>query len=575
MTAFRYKPHWHFQVIAFVLSAAVFFEAKYTTTNAIDQQRVWPVAKDLPEYMQWHVDHAIQVSRRLQQPAYENICDFFESFIDNVPNGRDNCICQDHKIDCIHDEVCRGGVCTEAVEMMMSLRNNSHTEELSVTTCSLLPGFEETCLKVDIGSDRKILECTDATYGTLATEAKGCECNVCPENNGVQLDCSKHDPMAVTDGCIQVDTMNLTGAIPIFQSPFVNNVGNIQPIGTTEVTDWSPTPQSSTFAPNSCDQVRLLDELVSPDARDSCGCDEATISCHYGSVCSSKNGVCAGSVDISIDFSDGLLVTSCANYSDSFEEMCFDLIVSSDDQELSQCTGTYGGKECSCQVCEEGGRGVSIDCSEYNPLAITDGCQELTATQMFSTSDGPCGELEYVVNRMPEDTATCTCNGDSVNCEYAEVCREDDGICAAPVEMALTFEGKRSFSSCSEFTTDFERTCVEISIAGDRLLDECVSATYGGNTCFCEVCEDRTSVNIDCSIHKPLASTGGCQDVHLLDLSLLQLRPFVPEFRIDALQVMGSLGSGNDADSGAHNSFGRRLWAVGLLISFSVLFGVL
>lgn len=530
----------HFQRIHSVAAADNAFYSRALSDNV-----------DLAETMQWHIDHAMEVTRRLQSSS-ESICDFYESFIDKVPDGRDNCKCAQDTITCSYSMICQQNICAESVKMTMKMESTlANSTNLIVTTCSQQVGFEKTCLNVIVDEKQKLVQCTDATYGDFNSGGGGCQCSACPGTMSVSLDCSEHDPAAVTSGCIHVDTTNLTGAIPYYGSTLEYDNDKLQPLSSIKNTSWPQTAVNMILAQNRCDNFGLLDDLLSTDARKNCGCDDTVVSCQYGAVCS-ENGVCAASVDISMDFSDGLLVSSCANYTESFQEMCFDLMIASD-RNSSKCKGTYGGAECVCEVCQNGGRGVKLDCSEYHPLAVTNGCQEVAAVEMFTDVQGPCGDLQYAVQKIPENTATCECADGSVTCEFGEICRKDDGVCAAPVEMTFVFEGMRSVKSCSNFTTgEFEKTCVEISIGSDRLLDTCTSASYGGLPCSCKVCEDRASVNVDCSAYKPLASTGGCQNVHLMNLTSMELRPFVPEFRIDALQIIGTheeAHGGSSADS--------------------------
>jgi hypothetical protein len=59
-----------------------------------------------------------------------------------------------------------------------------------------------------------------------------------------------------------------------------------------------------------------------------------------------------------------------------------------------------------------------------------------------------------------------------------------------------------------------------------------------------------------------------------MDLTLLQLRPFVPEFRIDALQVMGTLSDGNEGGSSGAGARSPRHLVIALSILIT-LFGAI
>lgn len=548
----------------------------------------------LSDIMSSHIDHVLYMTRKLfplSTSNNNNICDYYESFIDTIPNGRIKCSCTEQQfIHCNHDQICYQQQCADSVTMTMTNTNNNG---LSMRTCSTSPGFEEVCLTVLIGNEEEesIQQCSIATY-----DGNVCHCDVCPDNNGIAVDCTDHHPMAFTNGCVEVDMSNLIGVIPMFDDNHLNKFNNnnnnndnnyneILELFFRNPSQKQPKQQlqqeqqeeeatvgegllmsnwevdKPDLSPNSCNDVVLLDDFIS-NGQEKCGCSDTLVSCHFDSVCSTNsNGdnVCAGGgVDLFMDFSDGLLVSSCANYTSTFEEMCFDLRISDGGDQFSHCTGTYGGKECLCEVCSGNtNKGVFLDCSQYNPTAITNGCQKVTATDMYLDTDGECGEYHFVVEQIPEDTATCNCNGTAVSCEFEMVCHKSEQLCARPAEITINFDGEASISSCSEYTSDFEETCVDISIGADRLLDECNSVTYGDKRCFCEICDDRASVSIDCSMYHPRATTGMCQPIHLIELNLMELRPFIPEFQID--NTLNALGTNSFKRNSGSTSFMMNL----------------
>jgi len=378
------------------------------------------------------------------------------------------------------------------------------------------------------------------------------------------------------DGC-QGLPEEIGPVMPDFRLKPPELVGNT---GTGGVVAVEKTPEIIVAIPDdkSCPIFSLIAAEI-PNANSFCGCTGPTsLSCYYTDIC--QDGRCADTVEVLTSITTGVNVKYCTEWRDDmgFQLTCADLEIGFD-QMLSGCNGaSYGGKQCKCKVCSDN-LSLDIDCSEHDPYAKTDGCQGLpeevgpvipafqlkpsslttnggvsSTTSTFGGGDTSCPLYNYLSDRITDIGSICGCDDDEVlNCRKQDVCAiNDDGLqsyrnngrektntCSDYVDVSIDIgDTDISVENCVTFdkdTANYEKTCATISILlGTKSginFDRCSSATYGddkNNRCLCRVCNDKESVEIDCSEYNPLAKTPGCQKIETV-----QLTPFVPNFNSD------------------------------------------
>jgi len=464
------------------------------------------------------------------------LCENYDRFVDGIERGRESCNCEGEIMHCHFDDINRETTGVESLELTLVLDFVDEEEKLSIRSCSNVTGYRETCFDIWIDSNEILHECRSATFGGDA-----CRCELCNSRRNVIINCAEHDPRAVSNGCGQVDITNLTGIVPHFEAASfrapVAFAGNRKKSNVTDDVVMQIDVDPETFGGRGstgaeagvfqCDNVEFLKYMVQ-NASTNCLCYGTAISCKFGTVCTEN--ACAASVNLNVELSDGIYLTSCVSYkADNFEDMCFDLHIDDKNKQKSHCTANYGRENCACDVCNNG-TGIQIDCSVYNPLATTNGCQKMAVMSLTPLQLGQCGDLKYVIDRIPNGKNICQCNGGSMaRCVFEETCVGDS--CSSSAELSLyQTENEFSMKSCTKVSDEFEETCIHFSIESDRLLGRCIGATYNESQCQCRVCGDRSSVYVNCADYHPSAVTEGCQDVHLMEVTLLQLVPFEPKF---------------------------------------------
>lgn len=143
-----------------------------------------------------------------------------------------------------------------------------------------------------------------------------------------------------------------------------------------------------------------------------------------------------------------------------------------------------------------------------------------------------CSGYELIIDEIPNGRDSCDCDGLSIHCLFHAVCQEgsDDPRCADAVMYEVSFEDDElTILSCAAIAEgNFLETCAKISLGPDLMLDQCIQASYGGEPCDCEVCEDRAGLSLDCTMYDERAQTD-CQS-----MALGQVSPMVHGFNHSA-----------------------------------------
>ena len=148
----------------------------------------------------------------------------------------------------------------------------------------------------------------------------------------------------------------------------------------------------------------------------------------------------------------------------------------------------------------------------------------LQETRHLQYEDMPdiCSGFEMIIDQIPNGRQSCDCDGIAIHCLFHAVCPEgvDDARCADAVVYEVSFEDDElTIMSCAAIAEgNFLETCAKISLGPTLMLDQCLYGSYGGEPCDCEVCEDRQSLSLDCTMHDPRAKTT-CQSMVLAEVS--------------------------------------------------------
>jgi hypothetical protein len=156
------------------------------------------------DQVQPHIENIVAASRSLLTPDEVlqslDVCGGFDLIADQIPNGKESCICQDSQVHCTLDGRCAEdrSICTDVVGMSFQfLVEDEQVNRMKLSACfTYTEEFEATCIETIIGEGQKLKACNGATYG-----GKNCLCAICGDEKSLALDCSSHHPMATSNGC--------------------------------------------------------------------------------------------------------------------------------------------------------------------------------------------------------------------------------------------------------------------------------------------------------------------------------------------------------------------------------------
>ena len=348
----------------------------------------------------------------------------------------------------------------------------------------------------------------------------------------------------------------------------------------------------------------------------SCDCagtveSSLSISCKYAtSVChDDAHGVrTCGKPQIAVSMVNGRIFSATSCVSEYFrgllplEDTCVFVDACRDDSETTfcDCTASYGGTICGeCRVCD-GGRALTVDCSNVNPEAVTRTCAAVDLDLDLSRGagavagfapvwDGFCSQLEAAAS--PTNNVVCDCTNSSISTtnsggggNFDITCSTKDTICVPGASIhcgkvasnVKVVEGVvKSVTACADYIdnddTDKDdpfvgQTCTEIDFCDSGNPDASLApqlcgcrATFNGDACSaCEICADGAALTLDCSNVRPQAVIAQCQAV-----SATSVYEFVPRYQPD---VVGDGGPGSNLQFGAGQSAARPLPGQGKLL---------
>lgn len=152
--------------------------------------------------------------------------------------------------------------------------------------------------------------------------------------------------------------------------------------------------------------VELTEQL---GVEGSCACDGEDgmqISCNFTKVCADGEDSLCGDVEMKLNFDSLSAVDAnvCIDFAkDIHPETCFTYKIPVAGQNIApECSATYGDKgTCKCTIDEK--LCISVDCSEFEPTAVTNTCQlvslggQVEATSLVMNFESPVVEQEDVV----------------------------------------------------------------------------------------------------------------------------------------------------------------------------------
>jgi hypothetical protein len=269
--------------------------------------------------------------------------------------------------------------------------------------------YLETCFHYEIPMADFSSQTCAASYG-----GNDCKCEI--TDFCVKVDCSAYLPGAVMDTCqhLQIvdsaDTAAFLLQFEIYQQNFdgfnFENINwenidwenlDVRNFDLDKIdwknTDWNITQWSELFSVNVNEDVvfpflqRAID--MSEGFASNCDCGGGleggfNIDCSFDEVCTDAS-LC-GSVNLTFGFDNVGAVDgkACVDFSnDAHLQTCFSYMIPiADSTSQPTCDATYGGEQCGCEIDEN--FCVKIDCSEYEPTAVTDSCQVIS----LQDSDG-------------------------------------------------------------------------------------------------------------------------------------------------------------------------------------------
>jgi len=298
-----------------------------------------------------------------------------------------------------------------------------------------------------------------------------------------------------------------------------------------------------------------------------------SISCEYTTaVCQdgdSDSRVC-GKPQIAVSLVDGRIFSATSCVSEYYRgltplaDTCVfvDACRNENEGAFCDCTASYGGKICGgCSICP-GGDAITVDCSDVNPEAISQQCTAVDldldlahgagAVAGFAPVwEGFCTQLEKAAS--PTNNVACDCSdavgsGDfDISCSTKKpVCVHRDAHCGQVASNVAVVDGAvQKVTACADYTTNPDnaaddvyagQTCTEIEFCDEGKLCGC-RATFDGTACnACEICQDGSSLTLDCSNVRAEAVVAQCQAV-----SALSAYEFLPRYKPD---------NGDDNNSG-------------------------
>jgi hypothetical protein len=233
------------------------------------------------------------------------------------------------------------------------------------------------------------------------------------------------------------------------------------------------------------------------------------------------------------------------------------------------CTASHNGSICStCTICD-GGKSMSVDCTNINPTAISTTCQPIDIDldinngaghilgfmPQFTTGDGStttntstsfCSQVESKL----ENQVSCDCSTiDGSSASYQIQCSTNEpkcdvnnvhcGIVTSSIQITDGQYNPNVMTTCTKYWDPMGETCTTIDYCNNTLFDMGTpdttnttntdnttetsqqapvvcgcQVTYEGNVCnSCTVCNDGNGISFDCTNYNEFAYSEQCQIV--------------------------------------------------------------
>jgi hypothetical protein len=208
------------------------------------------------------------------------------------------------------------------------------------------------------------------------------------------------------------------------------------------------------ISPGVCTFMSMAVELTEQlGALGSCTCDETNgleMSCNFTEICAETDADVCGTIQMTLDFDTLSAVnnTVCIDYSEDIHPTtCFSFEIPVAAQNfVPGCNATYGEQgDCKCTIDEN--FCIVVDCSEFEPTAVTDTCQFV----------GLGGQAEakglMLAFAAPEEEASATdeTTGEDAAVDATPDSSEQSSVDGSPASMTQLSVGAGVFALVSSF----------------------------------------------------------------------------------------------------------------------------
>jgi len=131
-----------------------------------------------------------------------------------------------------------------------------------------------------------------------------------------------------------------------------------------------------------------------------------------------------------------MVMKTCGNYTEKgFDVICSDLQGGLND--WTSCDSlTYGGNPCSCETCNNG-KGLMVDCGEFNENATSNGCAEATLMQMMTSGDSMDMSTFFGRDDVATDDSNAASGGGGGSTSEVGSAGSSTALCASAVVAAF------------------------------------------------------------------------------------------------------------------------------------------
>ena len=158
--------------------------------------------------------------RDLQYSNGVNLCAAYTIVVPMIEGGEDNCECDGRTIVCKFESLCNAEDNSQCAKLYMKIDFTQAGEEIITYSADygntfLKDGSAFSDMKVDLEVAPNVegIEGCSAIYGDSA-----CECSVCAEGRGIDINCESYQSGAITKGCTIVDVGNFERFVPFFET---------------------------------------------------------------------------------------------------------------------------------------------------------------------------------------------------------------------------------------------------------------------------------------------------------------------------------------------------------------------